>query len=58
MSHLVFLFMCDITLNKGKVKSSIYGLLTEIALWVECMAPGQNCITCMIDTKGKSVKEK
>ena len=51
MSHLLFLFMGDLTLKKGKKKSSSYGLLTDVALQVECLAPGHNCITC---TKGKS----
>ena len=30
---------------QGKVKTSSYGLLSELALLVECLAPGQNCIT-------------
>ena len=38
MSHLLSLFMCDLTLNNGKIKSSIYGILTEVALLVECLA--------------------
>ena len=49
------LFMCDLTLIKGGIKSSFYGLLTDIALEVECLAPGQNCMICR---KGKSLKEK
>ena len=40
------------------MKSSSYGLLTELALQVECLAPRQNFITCKICTKGKSLKEK
>ena len=43
---------------KGKIKTSSYGLLSELALLVECLAPGQNCITCIIYTKGKSLREK
>ena len=58
MRHFLSLFMCDLTLIKGKIKSSSYGLLTYIALQVEYLAPGQNCITCIICTKGKSLKEK
>ena len=40
------------------MKSSSYGLLTELTSQVECLAPGQNCITCKICTKSKSLKEK
>ena len=43
---------------KGKIKTSSYRLLSELALLVECLAPGQNCITCIIYTKGKSLREK
>ena len=32
MSHLVFLFMCDLTLKKGRMKSSSYGLPIDMAL--------------------------
>ena len=32
MSHLLFLFMGDLTLKKEKIKSSSYGLLADIAL--------------------------
>ena len=39
------------------MKSSRYGLLTKLALLVECLATGQNCITYIICIKGKSVKE-
>ena len=56
--ELLYLSMCDLALMKGKTKSSSYGLLTDITLQVECLAPGQNCITCIICTKGKSLKEK
>ena len=38
----------DLILIKGKMKSSRYGLLTELALLVECLAPEQNCIKCVI----------
>ena len=31
---------------KAKIETSIYGLLTELALLVECLAPSQNCIAC------------
>ena len=58
MSNLLCLFMCDLTLIKGTIKSSSYGPLTELALYAECMAPGQNWIRCIICTKGKTVKEK
>ena len=45
MSHLLFLFISLNFNERGEgVKSSSYGLLTELALLVECMAPGQNCI--------------
>ena len=58
MSHLLFLFMCDLTLAKGKMKSCSYGLLPDIALEVECVDPGQNCFRCILGMKSKSVKEK
>ena len=32
MSHLLFLFMCDLTLKKGRIKSSSYGLSIDMAL--------------------------
>ena len=32
MSHLLFLFMCDLTLKKGRIKSSYYGLPIDVAL--------------------------
>ena len=32
MSHLLFLFMCDLTLKKGRIKSSSYGLPIDVAL--------------------------
>ena len=32
MSHLPFLFMCDLTLKKGRIKSSSYGLPIDMAL--------------------------
>ena len=35
------------------MKSARYGLLTELALLVECLAPGQNCIACMILMHGR-----
>ena len=50
--------MSDLTLIKRKIKSSSYELLAKIALHVECLAPGQNCITCIICRKDKSLKEK
>ena len=56
--NLLFLFIGDLTLNKGKMKSSSYGLLTDIALLVECLAPGQNCIICIIRMKGKNMLRK
>ena len=57
ISNLLFLFTCDLTLKKERVKSCSYELLVDIALQVdlECLAPGQNCIICR---KGKSLKEK
>ena len=30
------------------MKASRYGLLTELALLVECLARGQNCIACIL----------
>ena len=47
----------DLTLKKRKIKSSSYGFRTDLALYIKCLAPGQNCITCIICTKGKSLKE-
>ena len=47
----------DLTLKKGKMKSSSYGFRSDIALYVKCLAPGQNSITCIICKKGKSLKE-
>ena len=35
-------------LIRRKMKSSRYKLLTELALLVECLAPEQNCIKCII----------
>ena len=32
MSHLLFLFMCDLTLKKGRIKSSSYGLPIDMIL--------------------------
>ena len=32
MSHLLFLFMCDLTLKKRRIKSSSYGLPIDVAL--------------------------
>ena len=58
MRHLLFLFMRDLILMQGKIKSSSYGLLTDIALEVECLDPGQNCFTCIVCMKSKYVKEK
>ena len=55
---MFFLFMYDLTLKKGKMKSSSYGLLTDIALLVECLAPGQNCIICIICMKSKNLLRK
>ena len=40
MRHLLFLFMRDLILIQGKIKSPSYGLLTVLALLVECLAPG------------------
>ena len=57
ISNLLFLFTCDLTLKKGRIKSCSYELLVDIALQVECLAPGQNCITCIICRRGKSLKE-
>ena len=51
MRHLLFLFMRDLILIRGKIKSARYGLLTELALLVKCLAPGQNCIACIICLK-------
>ena len=51
MRHLLFLFVCDLLLIlKRKIKSFSYGLVIDIALLVECLAPGQNCIKCNICT--------
>ena len=38
----------DLILIQGKMKSSRYGLLTEDALLVECLASEQNCVECII----------
>ena len=56
--NLLFLFIGDLTLKKGKMKSSSYGLLTDIALLVGCLAPGQNCIICIICMKSKNLLRK
>ena len=32
MSHLLFLFMCGLNLKKGRIKSSSYGLPSDMAL--------------------------
>ena len=58
MSHLLFLFMCDLTLKKGRIESSSYGLPIDMVLLVASFGPGQNCITCIIYTNGKSLKQK
>ena len=58
MSHLLFLFMCDLTLKKERIESSSYGLSIDMALLVACFGPGQNCITCVIYTNGKSLRQK
>ena len=50
--------MYDLTLKKEKMKSSSYGLLTDIALLVECLTSGQNCITRIICMKGKNLLRK
>ena len=55
---MCFSCLCMTTLKKGKMKSSIYGLLTDIALLVECLAPGQNCIICIICMKSKNLLRK
>ena len=36
---------------KEKIKTSSYGLLNELALLVECLAPGQNCIAALYAKK-------
>ena len=56
--NLLFLFIGDLTLKKGKMKSSSYGLLTDIALLVGSLAPGQNCIICIICMKSKNLLRK
>ena len=62
MRHLPFFFMCDYILMKAKIiTSSYHGLLTELALLVECLAPGQNCIACilrMVKFLGKGEKTR
>ena len=58
MSHLLFLFMCDLTLKKGKIESSSYGLPIDMALLVGCLGPGQSCNTCIIYRNGKSLKQQ
>ena len=40
----------------GHVTSS-YGLLNEVALLVECLAPRQNCIKCIICAGSNSPKK-
>ena len=35
MRHLLFLFIHDLILIQGKIKSTRYGLLSELALLVE-----------------------
>ena len=57
MTHLPFLFMSDLTLKKGRIESSSYGLPIDMALLVACFGPGQNCITCIIYTNGKSLRQ-
>ena len=34
MSHLLFLFVCDLTLKKWRIKSSNYGLPIDMALFL------------------------
>ena len=58
MSHLLFLFMCDLTLKKGRIESSSYGLPIDVALLVACFGPGQNCTTCIIYTNLLDKKKK
>ena len=55
---MCFSCLCMTTLKKGKMKSSSYGLLADIALLVECLAPGQNCIICIICMKSKNLLRK
>ena len=58
MRHLLFFFICDLILILyRKIKSSTYGLLTNIALLVECLAPGQNCIKCIIYARSNFSKK-
>ena len=45
-----------ILIQAGKMKSPRYGLLTELALLVECLAPWQNCIKCIICMVNSSKK--
>ena len=52
---MCFSCLCMTTLKKGKMKSSSYGLLPDIALLVKCLVPGQNCIICM---KSKNLLRK
>ena len=40
MSHLPFLFMCDLTLKKERIESSSYALSVDMALLVACLGPG------------------
>ena len=56
-SFAFFVSVFDLTLKKREIESSSYGFRTDIPLYVKCLAPGQNCITCIICTKGKSPKE-
>ena len=57
MRYLPFLFMRDLILIQGKAKSSSYGLRNDSALYAECLAPGENCITCIPFSKNNSLKE-
>ena len=57
MRHFLSLSMCDLTLRKGRIESSSYGLPIDMALLVACFGPGQNCITCIIYTNGKSLRQ-
>ena len=52
MSHLLFLFMCDLTLKKGRIKSSSYGLPIDMALLLRVW------ILARIYRKGKSLKQQ
>ena len=49
MRHLLFLFIHDLILIQGKIKSTRYGLLTELALLVECgSSPELHCMHYML----------